>query len=153
MKFFRRAHFIKENLKFERDQDPLTSLRIGRIHTVPFDVDYLEDFEGEEIEEKKKAVDWVWNGIMVKSAKGAVYTFRTVMIIELTNEDNIEFESQYYVNSPLKNCAIITIDSPDSSRNIYKKNCFDKFDKAIEDGSIILAILKIYEDIKNKEMK
>lgn len=149
----KKENVIKENLNFQKNQDPLTSLRIGRIHTVPFNVDYLEDFEGEEIGEKKKAVDWIWNGIMVKSAKGTVSTFRTIMIIELTNEDTIEFESQYYVNSPLKNCAIITIDSPDSSKNIYKKNCFDKFDKAIEDGSIILSILKIYEDIKNKEIK
>jgi hypothetical protein len=144
---------VSENINFERGMDPMTAMDIGMFH---FDVEFSGDLEGWEESEKTKAKKWHYGDVKILSIEGSTDETNAELYINLSDGDYIRFIS-YYSFEPFhsdkyhgkKDCALISI----KSRKLVDSDVFEKYEEELENGSIILAVMRIYENIKNESIK
>lgn len=123
--------------------------------TVNFDVEYTGDFEGEEASENKKVSEWNFTlipPITVTEVTGSVDTERDNIDIKLSNGDSIQFECFYISGGPGSNSkefAKLTIQEAgegDSKDHDVKEEFMEHLEQY---GSVILAILECYKDLRD----
>lgn len=143
-----RAKTVNETISFQRYKDPKQALGLD-----PFEFDV--EFKGDEAEansdEPELARKWRFNGVGILKVEGEINDDEIWFDIDLSDGDYIRFDSQFDIGpGPANNeYAQITVKSED----VYQQNILEKWMEYFEDGSIILAVMKVYEDIKLGNIK
>ena len=128
---------------------------IGR--KMNFDVDFLDDFSDEGPKEKKRTKAWGYGtDLQVTSVIGRIDEDSVELEIILTNKDVIEFYSYSEIGAPLppgqksKDTATMRIITGDNEiRNV--ESLYDKYMELIENGSMIIPVLQLYQELKAEE--
>ena len=143
-----RAKTVNETISFQRHRDPKEALGLD-----PFEFDV--EFKGDELEansdEPENAKKWRFKGVGIIKVSGVIDDDEIWFDIDLSDGDYIRFDSQFDIGPGPRNneYAQITVKSED----IYQQDVLEKWMEYFEDGSIILAVIKVYEDIKLGNIK
>ena len=133
---------MKNNVNFERGLDPKESMNVGIFRG--FEVKY-EGVRPERIlAEKKAAKDWEFNGKKVSYIEGKVRNGVEVYWIELSDKDNIQFQTFFISGNSFPEKADILISSLNNLDNGDVTDWFTQYVNKYD--SHILAALKCYED-------
>jgi len=143
-----RAKTVNESISFQKYRDPKEALGLD-----PFEFDV--EFKGDELEansdEPENAKKWRFKGVGIIKVSGVIDDDEIWFDIDLSDGDYIRFDSQFDIGPGPRNneYAQITVKSED----IYQQDVLEKWMEYFEDGSIILAVMKVYEDIKLGNIK
>lgn len=138
-----------ESQNFERGQDPIRAMDIGMFE---FDVEFSGDIEDMEKDEKRMAKKWSHNGIKIVFVDGNADEDSDELYFKLSDGDEIIFKAKMnpgHTRPDKPDYAKISI----KSLGIKEFEVFSDWSDELENGSIIGAIMKMYEDIKDGKMK
>jgi len=137
---------LGESVNFERGLDPMRSMDIGMFH---FDVEFSGDIEDMEDDEKRMAKKWNYKGIKILHVEGNADEDSSELFFKLSDGDEILFKQKSYMGPSRPDRADYAKISI-SSLNVNDFEVHDAWLDELSNGSIILATMRMYEDIKNQ---
>ena len=136
---------MNESQNFERGIDPKQSMDIGMFH---FDVEFSGDIENMEDDERMAARRWNYKGVRIIHIEGEANEDSSELFINLSDGDYIQFKQKSY-NGPSRperqDYGKISV----KNSNIKDLEVHDAWLDELSNGSVILATMKMYEDIKD----
>ena len=140
---------LDESVNFERGLDPMRSMDIGMFH---FDVEFSGDIEDMEEDEKRMAKKWNYKGIKIVHVEGNADEDSSELFFKLSDGDEIIFKQKSYMGPSRPDrpdYAKISISSLDINDFEVHNDWLDE----LSNGSIILATMRMYEDLKEQSLK
>lgn len=139
---------LGESVNFERGLDPIRAMDIGMFY---FEVEFSGDIEDMEDNERMTAKKWNYNGIKIVYVEGNADEDSSELFFKLSDGDEIIFKQKSYMGPSRPDRADYAKISI-SSLNVNDFEVHDAWVDELSNGSIILATMRMYEDIKNQSL-
>ena len=144
-----RYGIYESSVNFERGGDPIRSMDIGMFH---FDVEFSGDIEDMEEDERRVAKKWNYNGVKITHIEGEADEDSSELFINLSDGDYIYFKQKSFMGPSRPERSDYAKISVKNS-NVKDLEVHSDWLDELSNGSIIQATMRMYQDIKDGNIK